>query len=57
MNRSRRQVIEAANGMSSVDRCDGATTNTPVFGSRSRPRTRVPKSTRAIPVMTKCQNR
>ena len=56
MNRMRRVVTAAANGMSSVDRCDGATMNVPDFGTRSRPRTCTPNTTRASDTMTARQN-
>ena len=40
-----RPVMKAANGMSRIDRCDGATMYAPSFGTRSFPTTRTRNTT------------
>ena len=49
MNRIRRVVTNAANGMSRIDRCDGATMYAPDVGTCSVPTTRTRNTTRHSP--------
>jgi hypothetical protein len=56
MNRMRRGVTEAENGMSRVERCEGARMKTPPFGSRSLPLTRTPNTARASATIIVRQN-